>query len=157
MTDARAKRQRAIAELIRAEPLASQEEVTTRLRAQGFAATQATVSRDLDRIGAVKVKRGGIMSYALPDQISDSDWAASRLRRIVSEWVQSVEAAGNLLVLRTPPGSAHLVGLALDQARLPEVAGTISGDDTLFVALRDGIAPKTMETRFRQLGRAEER
>jgi transcriptional regulator of arginine metabolism len=157
VTDARAKRQKAIAELIRAQPLGSQEEVTSRLRAQGFAATQATVSRDLDRMGAVKVKRGGMMTYALPDQISDSDWAASRLQRIVSEWVQSVEAAGNLLVLRTPPGSAHLVGLALDQARLPEVAGTICGDDTLFVALRDGIVAKTMETRFRQLGRDEER
>ena len=152
MTDARSHRQKAIAELIRGEPLASQEEVTGRLRARGFAVTQATVSRDLDRMGAVKVKRGGIMSYALPDQISESDWAASRLRRIVSEWVQSVEKAGNLLILRTPPGSAHLVGLALDQARLAEVAGTICGDDTLFVALRDGTDVAAMETRFRKLG-----
>ena len=151
MTDARAKRQKAIAELIRAEPLASQEEVTARLRTQGFAATQATISRDLDRMGAVKVKRGGVMTYALPDQISDSDWAASRLRRIVGEWVQSVEAAGNLLVLKTPPGSAHLVGLALDQAKLPEIAGTICGDDTLFLALRDGTDAAAMEARFRRL------
>jgi transcriptional regulator of arginine metabolism len=151
VTDARAKRQKAIAELIRAEPLASQEEVTARLRTQGFAATQATISRDLDRMGAVKVKRGGVMTYALPDQISDSDWAASRLRRIVGEWVQSVEAAGNLLVLKTPPGSAHLVGLALDQAKLPEIAGTICGDDTLFLALRDGTDAAAMEARFRRL------
>ena len=151
MTDARAKRQKAIAELIRAEPLASQEEVTARLRTQGFAATQATISRDLDRMGAVKVKRGGVMTYALPDQISDSDWAASRLRRIVGDWVQSVEAAGNLLVLKTPPGSAHLVGLALDQAKLPEIAGTICGDDTLFLALRDGTDAAAMEARFRRL------
>jgi transcriptional regulator of arginine metabolism len=157
VTDARAKRQKAIAELIRSEPLASQEEVTGRLRGQGFAVTQATVSRDLERMGAVKVKRGGIMSYTLPDQLSDSDWAASRLRRIVSEWVQSVEAAGNLLVLRTPPGSAHLVGLALDQARLPEVAGTICGDDTLFVALRDGSSAAALEARFHQLGQADDR
>ena len=156
MTDAPSRRQKAIAELIRGEPLASQEEVTGRLRALGFAVTQATVSRDLDRMGAVKVKRGGIMTYALPDQIADSDWAAARLRRIVSEWVQSVEAAGNLLILRTPPGSAHLVGLALDQAKLAEVAGTISGDDTLFVALRNGIDPAAMESRFRMLGDAEE-
>jgi transcriptional regulator of arginine metabolism len=113
--------------------------------------TQATVSRDLDQIGAVKVKRGGAMTYALPDQIGDSDWAASRLQRIVADWVLSVEAAGNLLVLRTPPGSAHLVGLALDQAKLPEVAGTISGDDTLFLALRDGVVPEAMATRFRKL------
>jgi transcriptional regulator of arginine metabolism len=151
VTDARSRRQKAIAELIRADALASQEEVTSRLRAQGFSVTQATVSRDLDQMGAVKVKRSGVMSYALPDQIGDSDWAASRLARIVSDWVQSVEAAGNLLVLRTPPGSAHLVGLALDQAKLPEVAGTISGDDTLFIALRDGVVPGIMAERFRKL------
>jgi transcriptional regulator of arginine metabolism len=102
-------------------------------------------------LGAVKVKRGGILSYALPDQLADSDWAAARLRRIFAEWVQSVEAAGNLIVLRTPPGSAHLVGLALDQAKLEEVAGTICGDDTLFVALRDGVVAGVMETRFRGL------
>ena len=151
MTDARARRQKAIAELIRAEALASQEEVTARLAEFGFAVTQATVSRDLDQLGAVKVKRGGVLSYALPEQLGDSDWAAARLRRIFAEWVQSVEAAGNLIVLRTPPGSAHLVGLALDQAKLDEVAGTICGDDTLFVALRDGVHPGTMAMRFKQL------
>ena len=151
MTDARIRRQKAIAELIRAEPLASQEEVTARLADLGFAVTQATVSRDLDQLGAVKVKRGGILSYALPEQLGDSDWAAARLRRIFAEWVQSIEAAGNLIVLRTPPGSAHLVGLALDQAKLEEVAGTICGDDTLFVALRDGVHPDTMAMRFKQL------
>jgi transcriptional regulator of arginine metabolism len=151
MTDARSRRQKAIAELIRAEPLGSQEEVTCRLRNQGFPVTQATVSRDLDQMGAVKVKRGGVMTYALPDQVSDSDWAARRLQRILADWVQSVEAAGNLLVLRTPPGSAHLVGLALDQARLPEIAGTICGDDTLFVALRDGAHAGLTAERFRKL------
>ena len=150
MTDARLRRQKAIAELVRAEPLASQEEVTARLASLGYAVTQATVSRDLDQLGAVKVKRGGVLSYALPEQLADSDWAAARLRRIFVEWVQSVEAAGNILVLRTPPGSAHLVGLALDQAKLEEVAGTICGDDTLFVALRDGVVPGAMATRFKK-------
>jgi transcriptional regulator of arginine metabolism len=151
VTESRSRRQKAIAELIREEALGSQEEVTTQLRALGFQVTQATVSRDLDQIGAVKVKRSGVMSYALPDQIGESDWAASRLARILADWVQSVEAAGNLLVLKTPPGSAHLVGLALDQAKLAEVAGTICGDDTLFVALRDGVAAGTVAERFRKL------
>jgi transcriptional regulator of arginine metabolism len=151
VTDARHRRQKAIAELIRGAPLASQEEVTARLAALGYAVTQATVSRDLDQLGAVKVKRGGILSYSLPDQLGESDWAAARLGRIFADWVQSVEAAGNLVVLRTPPGSAHLVGLALDQAKLEEVAGTISGDDTLFVALRDGVNPAAIETRFKKL------
>ena len=151
MTDARIRRQKAISDLIRAEALGSQEEVTSRLAALGFAVTQATVSRDLDQLGAVKVKRGGVLSYALPEQIGDSDWAAARLARIFVEWVQSIEAVGNLIVLRTPPGSAHLVGLALDQAKLPEVAGTICGDDTLFIALRDGVNPAAIEHRFKKL------
>ena len=151
MTDARIRRQKAIADLIRAEPLGSQEEVTARLGAIGFSVTQATVSRDLDQIGAVKVKRGGSVAYALPDQIGDNDWTAARLQRIFAEWVLSVEGAGNLVVIRTPPGSAHLVGLALDQAKLEEVAGTICGDDTLFVALRDGFVAGIVANRFRKL------
>jgi transcriptional regulator of arginine metabolism len=155
MTESRLRRQKAIADLIRAEPLGSQEEVTARLGAIGYSVTQATVSRDLDQMGAVKVKRGGALSYALPDQLGDNDWAAHRLQRILREWVLSVEAAGNLLVIRTPPGSAHLVGLALDQARLEEVAGTICGDDTLFVAVRDGIDPAYMAGRFRKLSQEE--
>ena len=151
MTDARIRRQKAIADLIRAEPLGSQEEVTARLGGLGFSVTQATVSRDLDQMGAVKVKRGGSLSYALPDQIGANDWAAARLRRIFQEWVLDVEPAGNLLVVKTPPGSAHLVGLALDQAKLEEVAGTICGDDTLFVALKDGIDAGFMAGRFRKM------
>jgi transcriptional regulator of arginine metabolism len=154
MTDARIRRHKAIADLIRAEPLSSQEEVTARLGAIGFSVTQATVSRDLDQIGAVKVKRGGALAYALPDQLGDNDWAAERLQRILAEWVISIEAAGNLLVVKTPPGSAHLVGLALDQAKLDEVAGTICGDDTLFVALRDGVNAGIMANHFRKLARA---
>ena len=153
MTDARSRRQKAIADLIRAQAVGSQEEVTARLAALGFAVTQATVSRDLDQLGAVKVKRGGHLSYALPDQLGDSDWAAARLARIFAEWVQSAEAAGQMIVLRTPPGSAHLVGLAVDQARLDEVAGTISGDDTLFIALRDGVNPAAIASRFKKLSR----
>ncbi|HEY0625389.1 MAG TPA: arginine repressor [Allosphingosinicella sp.] len=151
MTDARAKRQKVIADMIRGGGIGSQEEVSARLASLGFAVTQATVSRDLDQIGAVKVKKGGILRYALPEQMVDSDWAASRLERIFNEWVQSVEASGNLVVIKTPPGSAHLVCLAIDQARLPEVAGTIAGDDTLFVAIRDGVTVGAMESRFRAL------
>ncbi|MEA1014923.1 arginine repressor [Sphingosinicella sp. LY1275] len=154
MTDARARRQKTIAEILRSGTVASQEEVTDRLASLGFAVTQATVSRDLDQLGAVKVKRGGVLTYALPDQIGDSDWAASRLQRILSEWVQSVETAGNLIVLKTPPGSAHLVALAIDQSNLPEIAGTISGDDTLFLAVRDGVAADAVSDRFRALSNA---
>ena len=145
------RRRKLIAELIRSEALASQEEVSARLAAHGMQVNQATVSRDLDQLGAIKVKRGGVLSYALPDQLGDSDWAAARLQRILAEWVQSVEAAGNLVILRTPPGSAHLVGLAIDQAQLPEIAGTICGDDTLFLAVRDTAAAGDIANHFRKL------
>jgi len=142
---------KAIAEMIRGGSVSSQEEVTAKLAGLGYAITQATVSRDLDQLGAVKVKRGGVLVYALPSQISGSDWAAARLQHILSEWVQSVEAAGNLIILKTPPGSAHLVGIALDQSNLPEIAGTVCGDDTLFLAVRDGVTVETIANRFRKL------
>jgi transcriptional regulator of arginine metabolism len=157
MTDTRTRRLRALADLIRAGGLASQEDATARLRALGFAITQATVSRDLEQLGALKIKRGGVLSYALPDQIGVTDWSAERLERILKEWVVSIEAAGQLIVIRTPPGSAHLVASAIDHASLPEIAGTVSGDDTMFVAVRDGAQLHTMLHRFeRMAGQAKE-
>jgi len=155
VSDARTRRQKAIADLIRAGAVGSQEEVTARLAELGMNVTQATVSRDLERMGAVKVKRGGVLAYSLPDQIGATDWAASRLTRIVGEWVQSVESAGNVIVLKTPPGSAHLVGLALDQAQLAEIAGTVSGDDTLLLVVRDGHEVAEVAARFRAMAGAE--
>src|SRR5687768_3836669 len=158
MTDTRAKRLRTLADLLRGGTLASQEEATERLRSLGFAVTQATVSRDLDQLGAVKVKRGGVLSYALPDQIGGSDWSTGRLEQIMREWTVSIEAAGPLIVIKTPPGSAHLVASAIDQAHLPEIAGTVSGDDTLFLAVRDGIALPSLMRRFAEMtGYAQER
>jgi len=158
VTDNRSRRLRVLADLLRGRALGSQEEATARLRALGFAVTQATVSRDLDQLGAVKVKRGGILSYALPDQIGGADWSADRLERILREWAISIEATGQMIVIRTPPGSAHLVASAIDQAMLPEIAGTVSGDDTLFLAVRDGIALPALLRRFEGwMGQARER
>jgi transcriptional regulator of arginine metabolism len=151
VSDIRANRQRAIAEMLREGPVRSQDDIAARLASAGFAVTQATVSRDLEQIGAVKVKRGGALGYSLPDQLGGSDWAAGRLQRIFAEWVHSVEPAGGILVLKTPPGSAHLVGLALDQAKLSEIAGTIAGDDTLFVAVSDSASLAEVTERLRAL------
>jgi len=149
MTDIRVQRQKAIADMIREGPVASQEEVGARLAKLGYAVTQATVSRDLDQIGAVKVKRGSKLGYSLPDQIADRDRSGARLRRIFAEWVQSIDTAGNMIVVRTPPGSAGLVCLALDQAKLPEIVGTIAGDDTLFIAVRSGLPVEPLAQRLR--------
>ena len=91
MTDLKERRQRAIAELIRGNALSSQEELAERLGSLGFAVTQATISRDLEQIGAVKVRRGGQLSYALPEQVRDAP--SPRLAAVFRDWVRSVEAA----------------------------------------------------------------
>ena len=155
MTDARARRLRILSDLIRSGTLASQEEATAKLKAAGFAVTQATVSRDLETLGAIKLKRGGILTYSLPDQLGAGDWSTGRLERLLGEFVLSIEAAGQLIVLKTPPGSAHLVASALDQAQLPDIAGTVSGDDTMFVALRDGVDPRLVVRAFSRMAGLE--
>lgn len=134
------QRQRLIADWLRDLRVGSQEELVARLSLAGIAATQATVSRDLLEIGAVKLKREGSIRYVMPDQVEPGH-AAAKLDRLLAEWVDAITPAGNLLVLKTPPGSANLVANALDAAGLDEVAGTLAGDDTIFVALTDGANP----------------
>jgi len=147
MTDLKERRQRAISDLIRSSALSSQEELADRLGSLGFAVTQATISRDLEQIGAVKVRREGHFSYALPDQVPSG--ANPRLAAVFRDWVRSVEPAGNLVVIRTPPGSAHLVGVVLDQSDLPEIVGTICGDDTIFVACRTFAEAEALTSKLR--------
>ena len=142
MAEYKERRQRAIADLIRSQPLANQEELAERLSAQGFAVTQATISRDLEQIGAVKVRRDGQLTYALAEQVRDAP--PPGLAAVFRDWVRSVDTAGNLVVIKTPPGSAHLVGVALDAAGIAEVVGTICGDDTIFAACRTAAAAKSL-------------
>ena len=149
MTDARDQRLRAIADLIRARPIASQDELAEGLAALGVAVTQATISRDLEQLGAVKVRRDNRLVYALPDQRQPGD--GPDLASVVRDWVRSVDVAGNLVVLKTPPGSAHLVAVALDGTDLPEVVGTISGDDTIFIAVREAKQAPAFARRMRSL------
>jgi transcriptional regulator of arginine metabolism len=139
MTAAKQQRQRLIADWLRRHRIGSQEELVARLDLAGMPATQATVSRDLDELGAVRVRGGGTMHYRLPEQLENGE--ANRLDRLLADWVTEIVAAGNLIVLKTPPGSANLVANAIDAAGLEEVAGTIAGDDTIFVALADGAVP----------------
>src|SRR3954468_13344618 len=119
MNDLKDRRQRAIADLIRSNALASQDELADRLADLGFAVTQATISRDLEQIGAVKIRRSGQLSYALAD--TARSLATSQLTTVFRDWVRSVESAGNLVVIKTPPGSAHLVGVALDNSAIGEI------------------------------------
>ena len=147
MAELKHRRQRTIADLIRSNVLASQDELAERLGALGYAVTQATISRDLEQIGAVKVRRGGQLSYALPEAAAAR--ATPRLAAVFRDWVRSVEPAANLVVIRTPPGSAHLVGVVLDQSELAEIAGTICGDDTIFVACRGAAEAEALSVKLR--------
>src|SRR5438067_1671669 len=123
MSDLKERRQRAIADLIRTNAMGNQEQLAERLSALGFAATQATISRDLEQVGAIKVRRDGHLSYALRDEVRSGP--NPRLAAVFRDWVRSIELASNLLVIKTPPGSAHLVGVALDSSGLAEIVGTI--------------------------------
>ena len=147
MNGLKERRQRAIAELIRGAPLSSQEELGERLGRLGFAVTQATISRDLEQIGAVKVRRSGRLSYALPDQMQAVP--GLQLGTVFRDFVRSIDTASNLVVIKTPPGSAHLIGVALDQSGLPEIVGTICGDDTIFVACGSSKTAAEVATKLR--------
>lgn len=137
------QRQRMIADWLREHRVGSQEELVARLSLAGITATQATVSRDLLELGAVRLKRAGSIRYVMPDEV-EAGHAATKLDRLLAEWVDAIIPAGNLLVLKTPPGSANLVANALDAAGLEEVAGTLAGDDTIFVAIADGTNPNAV-------------
>lgn len=143
------QRQRAIGDWLRSGRVGSQEELVGRLALTGVVATQATVSRDLDELGALKVKRDGSIRYLMPDQV-DPLHAAAKLDRLLAEWVTSIVTAGQMLVMRTPPGSANLVASSLDAAGLDGVAGTLAGDDTIFVAVADSADPTALAEALRQ-------
>jgi transcriptional regulator of arginine metabolism len=147
MSNLRERRRRAIAELIREQALSSQEELAERLHALGFAATQATISRDLEQLGAVKVRREGHLSYTLRDPVPNG--AGPRLAAVLRDWLRSIDTASNLVVIKTPPGTAHLVGVALDNSDLSEIVGTICGDDTTFVACRSAAEAEALAVKFR--------
>ena len=142
------QRQRMIGDWLRKHEVGSQEELVARLGLAGIAATQATVSRDLDELGAVKLRRDGATRYVLSEQVEPAQ-SAAMLDRLLAEWVIDIVEANGLVVLRTPPGSANLVANALDAAGLEGVAGTIAGDDTIFIALSEGASPGILAGQLR--------
>lgn len=131
-------RQRAIRDLVEQRPIRTQQALAAALRERGFRTTQATISRDVAELGLIKVVREGTTAYALPPRLIEAETSGEeRLRRLLADLPLEIHDAGLLLVLRTLPGSAHPIAAALDRARWPEVAGSIAGDDTVFVALPD--------------------
>lgn len=134
MSPATASRRRLLRRFISEQSVASQQRLVHLLDAAGHDVTQATVSRDLDAIGAIKVKvDGGGARY----EISRQPTSDIELARALADFAESIAPSGNVVVVRTPPGAAHLVAGAIDRATLDEVLGTIAGDDTMLVVAKD--------------------
>ncbi len=146
------QRQHRVARLLAGHVVTSQEQLVGLLADEGIESTQATVSRDLDDLGAVKVRVPGAESmYAIPEHPADRVVPIDQLRRVMGEWVVDVGYSGNLVVLRTPPGSAHVVASALDRTGIEGSIGTVAGDDTLMVVAAEGTTGEQLATALRAL------
>ena len=146
------QRQHRISRILANEVVTSQEQLVRLLADDGVESTQATVSRDLDDLGAVKVRvSGGESVYAIPEHPADRVAPENQLKRVMGEWVVEVESSGNLVVLRTPPGSAHVVASALDRTGIEGSIGTVAGDDTLMVVAAEGTTGENLAVTLRNL------
>jgi len=148
------ERQQVLRRLLASGQMSSQHEVQAALRDQGIECTQGTVSRDLDELGAVKVRDAdGSLVYRLTAEVAAND-ARTRLEGTLRQFVTAVTHSGNLAVLRTPPACAQPVASVIDLAGLDDVVATVAGDDTVLVVAADGVAGAVIAQRFQQsLGR----
>jgi transcriptional regulator of arginine metabolism len=146
-----------IIELVTHGEVRSQAELATQLAERGVHVTQATLSRDLVELDAIKVRAAsGSLVYAVPAEGGDrrpaapaeTAAAATRLARLCGELLVAAEGSANLAVLRTPPGAANFLGSAIDKAELPEILGSIAGDDTVLVISREPTGGEALARRF---------
>mgnify|MGYP003604657079 CR=1 FL=1 len=155
----RAGRQARIVALLSNRPVHSQSELAALLADEGIEVTQATLSRDLEELGAVKLRGadGGVGTYVVPEDGSPVRGVAGgteRMSRLLGELLVSTDASANLAVLRTPPGAAHYLASAIDRAALPEVVGTIAGDDAVVVVAREPMTGAQLAARFVSIRRS---
>ena len=143
----KSQRQHLLAKILEEQAVSSQAKLVELLKAEGIDVTQATLSRDLEELGAVKVRVPvGDSVYAVPDNPTERVLPVDYLRRVLGEWLVEVSVSNNIVILRTPPGSAHVVASAVDRASLPEIIGTVAGDDTvILVAASDTTGEKVSE------------
>ncbi|MBA2273265.1 MAG: arginine repressor [Actinobacteria bacterium] len=147
----KSQRLRDLHRLLREGRAASQEDLVHELRSAGHEVTQATVSRDLRTVGALKVRVDGELAYRLPDDVPSAaagELTARSLARVLTELAIDIRPAGSLVVVSTPPGHAGAVARALDLAPAGEVMGTLAGDDTIFVATADAGSAKGLAYRW---------
>ena len=150
------QRQHRIAKLLADHAVTSQAQLVDLLADAGIAATQATVSRDLDDLGAVKVRvPGGATVYAVPEFAPERVAPLEQLRRVMGEWVAEVTHSGSLVVVRTPPGCAHVVASALDRSGLDGLLGTVAGDDTMLCVATESVGGAGLARTLRDLAGIE--
>jgi transcriptional regulator of arginine metabolism len=149
----KSRRLTAIRQIVEHEAIHSQEELRQRLLTMGFDVTQATLSRDVKELGLMKRAADGAYQPAGAGTAAPSSAAAAAvaLSRALGEFLLSVDVAQQLVVVRTGPGQAQLLAIAVDRAQLPDVIGTIAGDDTILVVCRDARAGQTTRATFAQL------
>jgi transcriptional regulator of arginine metabolism len=148
------RRLTAVRDIVEHQAIRNQEQLRQLLAARGFVVTQATLSRDIKELGLVKRSSSG--AYQLVGaEAPPPPTAITALGRALSEYLAGAEPVQQLVVLRTGPGQAQLLGLALDRARLPEVVGTIAGDDTILVIARDASSAKAIVRRLDSLAEHE--
>lgn len=132
----KARRLSAILDVVEHEAVRNQEQLRQRLAARGFVVTQATLSRDIKELGLLKRSADGAYQPSSVDNTPQTT-ALGTLARALAEYLVAIEPVQQLVVLRTGAGQAQLLGLAIDRARLPEVVGTLAGDDTILIIARD--------------------
>ena len=152
----RSARQARISALIEAQPVTSQTHLAALLAESGVEVTQATLSRDLEELGAAKLRGsdGAPASYVLPPEnapLRPAQAAPARLIRLLADLLVNAEGSANLAVLRTPPGAAQFLASAMDKVGLPDVLGTIAGDDTVLVISREPDGGPAVADRLRAL------
>jgi argininosuccinate synthase len=150
MTSLKAARHAALTALLRTRSLTGQAAVQEALHAKGFDATQATISRDLDEVGAVKVRGDdGRLVYALPEPLAADGVDEAELRQVLALSLSAIIPTGNLVVVRTPPGHANLLASTLDRAGLPGLAGTVAGDDTVLLVCTERTSGRAIARQHR--------
>ena len=146
------QRQHRIGELLEREVISTAAQLVTRLQAEDIVATQATVTRDLQELGTIKVRdEHGSRRIVIAMAPKMTAAPLDHLRRMMGEWVVSVDFSANLVVLRTPPGCAHVVASALDRSVLDGVLGSVAGDDTVLVIAGEGRGGASLAQEFRML------
>jgi transcriptional regulator of arginine metabolism len=145
----KARRQALLLELVDREPLHSQEQVRRRLQQRGFAATQATISRDIRDLGLVKRAGDGAYQRSGLDA-PNPETALLALERAAAEFLRRVERVDQMVVIRTGPGQAQPLALALDRAQFSETVGTIAGDDTILVIARGARGASALLRRLKE-------